>query len=45
MNLKVREPRNYENLSDEQQHALDELLAKTQSSAKVELKQGEWRRR
>jgi len=42
MNLKVREQRKAESLTEEQQNALDELLARTESVAAIELEQGQW---
>ncbi|MCM2369164.1 sulfatase-like hydrolase/transferase [Rhodopirellula sp. ICT_H3.1] len=44
MNLKVREQRQDKNLSVEDKQSLDALLAKTQSSASIAVKPGEWHR-
>ncbi len=44
MNLKVREQRKSESLSVGEQAALEALLEKTQSSAKIKLNQSEWHR-
>ena len=42
MNLEVRKQRQDKTLSTEDAEALQELLARTQSSAKISIKPGEW---